>query len=145
MIVQGNHPIVGSVQEVWTHLMDPEVLERITPGITALNDLGNNKYQAQSKVKIGPVKGAFVGELHIRNKIENREATLVIDQKSKIGNVVAEIKIHLIALDEAVEINYKGEAKLSGKIALMGQRIIGGVISSLSKQFFNALDKEINP
>ena len=45
---------------------------------------------------------------------------------------------------KTTEIDYKGDAKLSGRLAMMGQRIIGGVINSLSKQFFDALDKEIN-
>lgn len=144
MIVQGKHPIVGSSEDVWNHLMDPAVLERITPGLSTLDQVGNDKYKAISNIKIGPVKGSFEGELEIKDKVKNTGAILHIDQRSKIGNVSAEIKMHLITLDDTTEIEYKGEAKLSGKIAMMGQRIIGGVISSLSKQFFIALDKEIN-
>jgi carbon monoxide dehydrogenase subunit G len=70
-------------------------------------------------------------------------ATIVMDQKSKIGNVTASIKMQLNTIDNSTEIDYKGEAKLSGKLAMMGQRIIGGVVKSLSKQFFMALDNEI--
>ena len=144
MIIQGKYPIVASTQDVWNHLMDPEVLKRITPGISELNHLGDDKYKAISTVKIGPVKGSFEGQLELRDKVENTAATIVIDQKSKIGNVSAEIRMQLNTSETTTEIDYKGEAKLSGKIAMMGQRIIGGVISSLSRQFFKALDNEIN-
>ncbi len=145
MIIQGKYPIAASTPEVWNLLMDPEVLRRITPGISELDHLGDDKYKIISKIKIGPVKGSFVGLLEMIDKVENETTTLVINQKSKIGNVSADIKIELNTIDGTTEINYKGEARLSGKLAMMGQRIIGGVISSLSRQFFKALNNEINP
>ena len=123
--------------------MDPKVLQRITPGISELNTLGDDKYQAISRIKIGPVKGSFEGQLELKDKIENTNATIVINQKSKIGNVSAEIKMQLTDLHGTTEIEYKGEAKLSGKLAMTSQRIMGGVISSLSKQFFKSLNNEI--
>lgn len=124
--------------------MDPEVLKRITPGISDLTPLGEDEYQAFSTIKIGPVKGNFKGQLKMKDKVENAAATIVIDQKSQIGNVSAEIRMQLNNIGNATEIDYEGNAKLSGKLAMMGQRIIGGVVSTLSKQFFKALDKEIN-
>ena len=131
MIIQGKYPIQASTQDVWNHLMDPKVLQRITPGISELNTLGDDKYQAISRIKIGPVKGSFEGQLELKDKVENTNATIVINQKSKIGNVSAEIKMQLNDLHGTTEIDYKGEAKLSGKLAMMSQRIMGGVISSL--------------
>ena len=145
MIIQGKYPIAASTEDVWKHLMDPEVLSRVTPGISELSPLGDDKYKAISNIKIGPVKGSFEGQLELRDKIENTTATLVINQKSTIGNVSAEIKMQLNTIENMTEIDYKGEAKLSGKLAMIGQRIIGGVVSSLSRQFFNALNNEINP
>lgn len=144
MIIQGKYPIEASVQDVWNHLMDPEVLKRVTPGISELNSLGDDKYQAISNIKVGPVKGTFEGMLQLREKVENSTATIVINQKSKIGNVSAEIRLQLNVINGLTEIDYDGDAKLSGKLAMMGQRIIGGVVSSLSKQFFNSLNQEIN-
>ncbi|MDA0195563.1 MAG: carbon monoxide dehydrogenase subunit G [Bacteroidetes bacterium] len=143
MIVQGRYRILASATDVWIHLMDPEVLKKVTPGISELMPLGDDKYKATSKIKIGPVNGSFEGQLELIEKIENKTATIVVNQTSKIGNVSAEIKMHLEAIENTTEIVYQGEAKLSGKLAMMGQRIIGGVITSLSKQFFESLNKEI--
>jgi uncharacterized protein len=144
MLIQGKYHIDASIQEVWKHLMDPMVLKRITPGISELTPVGDDKYKAISRIKVGPINGRFEGELEIRNKTEDKAATLVIDQNSKIGNASAEIKMQLHTVDGGTEIEYNGDAKLSGKIAMMGQRVIGGVIRSLSKQFFAALNHEIN-
>ena len=144
MIIKGNYPIAASIPVVWKSIIDPEVLKQITPGISELRHLEGDKYKAISNIKIGPVKGSFEGELELRDKVENTSATLVINQNSKIGNVSAEIKLQLIGVDDSTEVSYEGDAKLSGKLAMMGQRIIGGVINSLSREFFKALDNEIN-
>lgn len=143
MIIQGKYRIEASITDVWRLLMDFKVLEKITPGISELQPLEADKFKTITKIKIGPVKGTFDGHLEIRDKVENSKATLVINQKSKIGNVSAEIIIQLTSVERLTEIDYKGEARLSGKLAMMGQRIIGGVISSLTKQFFESLDNEI--
>jgi carbon monoxide dehydrogenase subunit G len=143
MIIQGKYPIVASTQDVWNQLMDPEVLGRITPGISNLSHIEGDKYKAISNIRIGPVNGIFEGQLEIKDKVENTKATIVIDQKSKIGNVSAEIKMQLNSVEKTTEIDYQGEAKLTGKLAMMGQRIIGGVIGSLTKQFFKSLSNEI--
>ncbi len=144
MIIQGTYPIAATSKDVWDALMNPEVLGRITPGISELSAIGEDQYKAISDIKIGPVKGRFEGQLAIKNKNEQESATIVIHQKSKIGNVAAEILVQLVEVEGKTEIDYKGDAKLSGKLAMMGQRILGGVISSLSKQFFKSLNSEIN-
>ena len=144
MIIQGKYPIIASAPDVWNRLMDPEVLRRVTPGISELTHLGEDKYKAISNLKIGPVNGSFEGQLELVDRIENSAATIIINQTSKIGNVSAEIKMQLDTNENTTEIAYKGEARLSGKLAMFGQRIIGGVISSLSKQFFQSLNNEIN-
>lgn len=144
MVIQGKYSVVASNQVVWKYLMDPEILARITPGITELRPLGGDKYKAISSIKIGPVKGKFEGEMELREKIENTSATLIINQNSKLGNVSAEIKLRLNGGKDETVIDYSGDAKLSGKLAMFGQRIIGGVINSLSREFFKALNNEIN-
>ncbi len=144
MKVKGNHTINASSTTVWNLLMDSEVLARITPGISELEEVGTDKYKAISNIKIGPVKASFEGQLELQDKVEQESTKVVLDQKSKIGNAVATIDIKLNNLsDNETEISYEGDAKLSGRLATMGQRIIGGVVNTMSKQFFKALNKEI--
>lgn len=144
MKINGTYQINASTDVVWKMLMDPKVLERVTPGIKKLEPKGVDSFNAISEVKIGPVRGTFEGELSVQNKVEEESCLLVVDQKSKSGNVVAEIGMKFISSDEnSTEIQYTGEAKMSGMLARMGQRIMSGVVSTLSKQFFQALEKEL--
>lgn len=144
MKISGNHILNTTPVIFWKMVMDPEILVKVTPGIKELKQKGPDTYHAISEVKVGPVKGDFKGELAIRDKVENESCVLVVDQKSKMGNVVAEIGMRFDALkDGQTEIKYTGSAKMSGMLARMGQRIMSGVISTLSKQFFRAMEKQL--
>lgn len=144
MKIKGKNNINASSEMIWKMIQDREILEKITPSIKTLELIEGDSYKAFSEVRIGPVKGTFEGTLSIKDKIDNKSCVLVIKQNSKMGNVVAEIGMLLVAEDNgSTEVQYTGEAKMSGKLAAMGQRIMSGVVSTLSKQFFSALEKEI--
>ncbi len=144
MKINGKHIIDASPSIVWKMILDPKVLERITPGIKTLEEKTTDLYTAISEVKIGPVRGAFEGSLAIKDKVTEESCTVTLDQKSKMGNAKAEISMKLIPTEDGkTEIQYTGDVRMSGMLARMGQRIIGGVVSTLSKQFFTALENEI--
>jgi carbon monoxide dehydrogenase subunit G len=145
MKISGTYQISATREEVWNKVMDPRVLERITPGVKSLEEIGEDTYIAHSEISIGPVRGAFKGNLSVKDKVGRERCLLVVDQKSKSGNVVAEIAMIFVSMDgQKTEIRYTGEARLSGMLASMGQRIMSGVVATLSKQFFQALEQEID-
>ena len=144
MKINGDYTLNVTPGVFWKMVMNPDVLERVTPGIKELKEKAPDSYDAISQVRVGPVKGNFNGNLSIKDKVEEESCTLVIDQKSKMGNVIAEIAMKLSPLSEGkTEVSYTGEAKMSGTLASMGQRIMSGVISTLSKQFFKSMEEEI--
>lgn len=143
MKIKGNYTLKAAPGVVWNMVMNPDILEKVTPGIKELKELGIDNYEAISEIKVGPVKGEFKGTLSIKDKIDKESCVLVVDQKSKIGNVVAEIGMKITPIEDESEVNYTGEARMSGVLARMGQRIMSGVVSNLSKQFFQAMEKEL--
>ncbi len=144
MKITGEHQLAAPASEVWKKILDPRILERITPGIKTLEEKGPDHYKAISEVKLGPVKGRFEGDLFIRDKEEGKKCKVVLDQKSKLGNALAEIGMELVPVSERETlIKYSGDARISGMLARMGQRVLGGVVKTLSKQFFEALEKEL--
>ncbi|MBT8184745.1 MAG: hypothetical protein KJN76_07880 [Eudoraea sp.] len=144
MKIAGTHTLNTSPAIFWKMVMDPDILVKATPGVKELKEKGPDAYYAISEVKVGPVKGEFKGELAIRDKKENQSCVLVVDQKSKMGNVVAEIGMDFEPIaDGKTRINYTGSAKMSGMLARMGQRIMSGVVSTLSRQFFQAIESQI--
>lgn len=145
MKIEGDYSLKASPAIIWEKLLDTETLARITPGVTHLEMTEPDQFIATSEIKIGPVQGAFKGNLAIKDKKEPEGFTLVLSQKSKIGNASAEVKLNILPQEnEETKVRYEGKAKLSGLLARTGQRVIGGVVKTLAKQFFKALEVELN-
>jgi carbon monoxide dehydrogenase subunit G len=90
------------------------------------------------------VSSSFTGHLQLTDLQEPNAFTLKAQQNSKIGNANAAIKINLAPVgDGDTEIVFDGDVKLSGILASMGQRVMGGVSNTLTKQFFSNLEKEL--
>ena len=144
MKLSGSHTLKANRKVIWGMLMDPDQLVIITPGISELIKIDETNYEAISEVKIGPVKGKFKGGLALEEMIEHESFILVVEQKSKIGNVKADIKINLTVVENGeCAIDFDGDAHMSGLLARTGQRVVSGVANSLTKQFFKAFEAEI--
>ena len=144
MKIKGQHQLSTDIATLWPMLQDEAVLARISPGVSDIVRLEEDQYKAISDISIGPVRGKFEGLLNIVDKKEHETMTLELEQKSKIGNAKASIKMNLTETEgNTTMVAYEGSAKLSGTLATMGQRIMGGVIKTLSKQVFKELEKVI--
>jgi hypothetical protein len=144
MQLTGKHVVNATPSKVWEMLMDTDTLARIVPGISRLEKTGDNKFKSILEIKLGPVNSSFTGELQLEEITEQKGFTLKVQQNSKIGNANAVIKITLLPVtDSETEVAFTGDVKLSGMLAGMGQRLIGGVSNTLTKQFFSNLEKEL--
>lgn len=144
MQLSGTHVFKASPEKVWAMLMDINVLAKLVPGITSLEQLEENKYKAMLGVKLGPVNASFAGSLQLEELQPPHSFNMKVQQNSKVGNAAANIGIRLKQLDDTqTEVSFDGDVKLSGMLATMGQRLIGSVSNTLSKQFFQNLEKEM--
>ncbi len=146
MQLTGKHVVTAPASKVWQILMDPETLARIVPGITKLERIDDSSFLATVSIKLGPISSSFTGNLRMEDIQEEKGFTLKVQQNSKIGNANAVIKIDIVPVSESqAEVSFDGDVKLSGMLASMGQRVLGGVVNTLSKQFFTNLESELEP
>ena len=144
MIVKGTHEFSVNIQQLWNYLMDPVVLAKITPGISQLEPLGDDKFKSISKIKIGPVKSSFTGNMAVINKQEPTSFTIQMEQLSKIGNAQVKVDMQLSEQGEnKTLLAFDGKADLSGVIARTGQRVLSGVANVITKEVFSALEVHI--
>ncbi|WP_153798772.1 CoxG family protein [Foetidibacter luteolus] len=144
MQLTGKHVLNAAPSRVWQLLMDTDTLARIVPGISKLEKTGDNTYKSTISMKLGPVSSSFTGNMQMEDIETEKAFTLKVQQNSKVGNASAAIKIAVtpVAGNQA-EVAFDGDVKLSGMLASMGQRVLGGVANTLSKQFFANLEKEL--
>jgi carbon monoxide dehydrogenase subunit G len=144
MELKGNRILNAVPSKVWELLMSPDSLSRVVPGISTLETISENSFISSLNIKIGPVNGTFSGKLQLEDIDEGNSFTLKTQQNSKIGNANAALKIKLAPVDDnQTQVIFDGDVKLSGMMATMGQRIIGGIANTLTNQFFNNLQNEI--
>ena len=125
-------------------LMDTDILAKIVPGISRLEKTGDNTFKSILEIKLGPVSGSFTGNLQMEEISEQKGFILKLMQNSRIGNANGAIKINLLPVNgEETEVAFNGDVKLSGLLAGMGQRVMGSVANTLTKQFFANLEKEL--
>lgn len=145
MQLSGKHTIRATSAKVWQVLTNTNTLARIIPGISKLEKTGENSYKSFSEIKLGPINSTFTGNLQMENIEAEKGFTLHVQQNSKMGNANASIRIGLSKLMEnTVEVYFDGEVKLSGLMATMGNRVVGSISNTLTKQFFENLDRELS-
>lgn len=144
MRLDGKHTLNADQATVWKMLMDPDVLARATPGVQKLESTGNDTYNAVFAVKMGPVNGDFKGKMSVVDKTEPSEFTLKMNMVGKIGTVNATGKLTLVAVNaRQTEVVFSGDAKLTGVLARTGQRVLNGVAKTMTQQFFESLQAEL--
>ena len=144
MQLAGKHVINAVPSMVWKMLMDTDTLAKVVPGISRLEKTGDNTFKSILEIKLGPVNSSFTGSLQLEEITEQKGFTLKLMQNSKIGNASGAIKINLLPVDDKrTEVAFDGDVKLSGLLASMGQRVMGSVSNTLTKQFFANLEKEL--
>ena len=144
MDVKGNHEFKISREQLWSYLMDPDVLAKITPGVSKLEVTGTDSFNTISDIKMGPVKGSFKGKLNVDEKDEPKSFIINMEQLSKIGNAHAKITMNLEETENGYsKLVFDGNAKLSGMIARMGQRVLSGVTNAITKEVFASLESHI--
>lgn len=144
MEVKGNHDFKVSREQLWIYLMDPIVLAKITPGVSRLETLGEDKFKSVSEIKIGPVKASFTGKLKVVDKNQPASFVIKMEQLSRIGNAHVSVQMNIDEKEGGIAaLAFDGKANLSGVIARTGQRVLSGVANVITKEVFSALEKHI--
>jgi carbon monoxide dehydrogenase subunit G len=83
------------------------------------------------------VKATFKGAVTLENVVENQSYTIVGEGKGGVaGFAKGGADVTLVAVPEGTELTYDATAKVGGKLAQLGNRIIGGFARKMADQFF---------
>ena len=143
MKVEGTYSFAAPRETVWGLLNDPGVLARVTPGVKALTPQGSDTYKATIELAVGPVKGAYDGKVSITDKTAPERMILVIEGGGKPGTIRATGELRLEEQDGRTVVTYVGDAQITGLIASVGHRLIGGVAKQMAGEFFKGVEREL--
>ncbi len=129
---------------VWAALLSPEVLKECVPGATEVTGNAEDGFEAVVTQKVGPVKATFRGAVTISNVVEHSSLTLTGEGKGGAAGFAkgsADVRLH--EADGVTTLTYDVEAKVGGKLAQLGSRIVDGFGKKMADQFFANLESVI--
>jgi carbon monoxide dehydrogenase subunit G len=129
--------IAAPPQTVWEALNDPAVLKDCIPGCESLDRVSDQEWRAVVAVRIGPVQARFNGRVQLADLAPPTAYTLRFDgQGGAAGFATGEARVTLTPQGSDTALAYEARAKVGGKLAQLGARLVDGVAAKLADDFF---------
>ncbi|MHA3916568.1 CoxG family protein [Halovulum sp. GXIMD14793] len=140
----GERTIGASRETVWVALNDPEVLKASIPGCSELTGSPEDGFEAIVTQKVGPVKATFKGAVTLSDINPPESYTITGEGKGGAAGFAkggANVKLQKVA--EGTLLTYEVEARVGGKLAQLGSRLIDGFARKLADQFFENFQEQV--
>ena len=131
---------------VWAALLNKDVLRECVPGCTEMTGSPEDGFEATVVQKVGPVKATFQGQVTLSNMNAPDSLTLTGEGKGgAAGFAKGGADVRLEPNGQQTILHYDVEAKVGGKLAQLGSRIIDGFAKKMADQFFDNFQQAVAP
>ncbi|MDE0521238.1 MAG: carbon monoxide dehydrogenase subunit G [Boseongicola sp.] len=129
---------------VWGSILDVEVLKKCIPGCEELTGNLDDGFEAVVVQKVGPVKATFRGAVFLRDIDPGRSCRLEGEGKGgAAGFAKGGALVQLEAEGDGTRLSYEVEAKIGGKLAQLGSRLIDSFAKKLADRFFSRFEETV--
>ncbi len=129
--------IAADRETVWQALLSSEVLQDCVPGCKEMSGSPEEGFEATVVQKVGPVKATFKGAVTLSDRVEGESLTLTGEGKGgAAGFAKGGANVTLTEEEGGTRLSYDVGAKVGGKLAQLGSRIIDGFAKKMADQFF---------
>ena len=144
MKLSDEREIMAPREAVWAGITDPETLKACIPGCEEMTGSVEEGFEATVVQKVGPVKAKFKGKVTLSDVVEGQSCTITGEGKGgPAGFAKGESKVTLSEIPGGTRLGYDVEAKVGGKLAQLGGRVVDGVATRMADQFFDRFKSEI--
>ena len=147
MIIEGGFTLKAPIDKLFDFMLKPETIMTCLPGAESVKLLDDITYECVVKQKVGPIsaKLKFVNRLtkierptHIEIEGEGEDVTKLGHFKQKTSVDLKEV------LPGEVQITYKSDVSIVGKLAMFGDRIMRAKAKETEKEFTKNLQEKLN-
>ena len=144
MELSGSRVIAAPREDVWKHLNCADTLRACIPGCEELTGSPEEGFEAVVKQKVGPVKATVKGAVTLSDIQAPESYRISGEGKGGVaGFAKGEADVSLREVPEGTELTYKVDAKVGGKLAQLGSRIVGGFARKMADAFFENFQAEV--
>ena len=137
----GSYQFDANAAKVWAALTDPKSLEQCIPGCEGLKHQGNNVYEADLTVGVGPIRGKYHAKISMQDQVQNRSFRLVVQGTGATGFVNGDALITLEEINGKTTVTVDADSQAGGPIMRVGQRMMGSVGKMMMDRFFSCIQK----
>jgi uncharacterized protein len=146
MIIEGGFAVKAPLQKLWETLFDVQALAACLPGAEKIEQLDETTYDVTMKQKVGIVKVTMRGKQKL-TKVEaptHLELEGEAEDLTKLGHMKDKVTMDLTDKGNGeVQISYKIDVSMVGKLAMFGDRIMRSKANEVEKDFVKNLQKKL--
>ncbi len=146
MLIEGKFTLKAPIQKVWDFLLEPGTLVSCIPGAEKMVAIDDKTWEGTIKQKVGPISV----KLHFTQtfaEVEPPKHLKAIGRGSALGGLGTFTQESIVNLTEVakdeVEVSYKANVSLVGRLSTFGERIMRAKVDSTSAEFTNNLQKKL--
>jgi carbon monoxide dehydrogenase subunit G len=146
MIIEGKFSLKAPIQKLWDTILLPETLKACLPGAEKIELIDDRTYDCVVKQKVGPISVRFKFK-SILTKVEPPTHVEMGGDGIDLGKAGRFTQKTSIDLKETgageVEISYKCDASIVGKLAMFGDRVLKAKAKKIEAEFTQALREKL--
>ncbi len=136
MKIEGTYRFASTRSHLWSVILDPDVLASCIPGCQEFKPVGDDRYEVSLKVGLGAISGSYKATVAVVDIDEPNSYTMRVQGKGPGTTIKGEGALILTEIENGTEVQFNGDARVTGIIARVGQRLMGGASKTMIDQFF---------
>ena len=137
MEMNGSRTVPADIETTWRALNDPEVLKACIAGCESVERVSDHEYRMTMTARVGPVSARFTGRIIMTDVVAPTSYTLSFEgQGGAAGFAKGEARVALADNNPGTRIDYQVKARVGGKLAQIGSRLIDGAAAKVADDFF---------
>jgi len=132
-------------ETVWQALLDADTLASVIPGCHSVERTGENIYRAEVTIAVGGIRGDYQARIELSDLKAPTSLRLSGSARGALGWGAGEAFVELTATETGTRLTYRYTADAGGKVAAVGQRMLGTVTRALIGRFFESFDRALAP
>lgn len=146
MIIEGSFILKAPINKLFDFLLKPDTIMTCLPGAESVKMLDDTTYECVVKQKVGPIsaKLKFVNRLTKVERPTHIEVEGEGEDVTKLGHFKQKSVVDLKEVSPGtVEIKYKTDVSIVGKLAMFGDRIMRAKAKKVEEEFTEALQGKL--
>lgn len=146
MIIEGSFTLSAPIEKLFDFVLKPETIMTCLPGAESVKQIDDATYECVVKQKVGPIsaKLKFINKLTKIERPNHIEVEGEGEDVTKLGHFRQKTLVDLREISPGqVEITYKSDVSIVGKLAMFGDRIMKAKAKQVEGEFTNRLQERL--